>query len=210
MRAFRKSAVTLSLYGLAASMALCTPAAAQDPAPAIPDTPDTPVGPTVPPKPSGGATRNFGGLEFGIGISFTLDWGGDARVASAELDPNGIVRISKREDGTARIMLESHYFFGVDRKNAKEAMIGGGPFIALQPGTDEFIEAIAIGGMIGLRYDEDTAQSFNIGVGLVVDPNTRLLGEGILPNQPLPAGETAIRYREEYETGWLILASFSF
>jgi len=29
-------------------------------------------------------------------------------------------------------------------------------------------------------------------------------------NQPLPAGETSIRYKTEYETGFLLMASFSF
>lgn len=157
------------------------------------------------------AQQNFGGLEFGVGISFTLDIGTSDRVNEAEL-VNGIVRVTDEDNGRARIMLESHYFFtpnaslfGVAHKNW-----GMGPFVALQPGTDDIIEAIALGGMIGFRRPGATTESFNIGVGVVIDPNTQVLGEGIIPNEPLPAGETEIRYKEEMQTGVLLLASFGF
>ena len=63
--------------------------------------------------------------------------------------------------------------------------------------------------MFGFRRGEGEG-SFNLGVGVVVDPDTRVLGDGIVANQPLPAGETEIRYLEEMQTGLLILASFSF
>ncbi len=152
----------------------------------------------------------FAGLKFGAGISVTIDFSGIDRVASAEV-VNGIVRVTDEEDARARVMLESHYFFtppgrflGVAHENW-----GVGPFVALQPGTDEIIEAAALGVMIGFKRG-DTDQSFNVGIGIAVDPNTQVLGEGLRANQPLPVGETQIRYKEESQYGLVLLTSFSF
>ena len=167
-------------------------------------------------------TQKFGGIEFGVGMSFTGDLGTRDRVTQASL-VNGIVRVSDEDNGRARIMLESHYFFTppgglfslrngeIDKDgNQKRKEWGIGPFLAIQPGTNNIIEAIGGGIMIGLRRDAKTTESFNFCLGIVVDPNTRVLGDGILANQPLPPGETEIRYMEEMQTGFLALVSFSF
>ncbi len=170
-------------------------------------------------------TQEFGGIEFGAGFSFTLDVGTNDRISDAEL-VNGIVRVKDENNGRARIMLESHYFFTPTLKflnlenrapteengeiiDPGKKQFGIGPFFALQPGSDNIIEAIALGLMIGFRRG-DTSESFNLGIGVVVDPNTKILGDGIVANQPLPAGETAIRFKEVMQTGVLVLASFSF
>jgi hypothetical protein len=173
------------------------------------------------------ATQKFGGVEFGVGVSFTLDVGKTDRVSEAEV-VNGIVRVTDEDNGRARIMLELHHFFTPDgnifgrvndvydahgvRRDIKDQQKewGIGPFVAIQPGTDDIIEAVAAGLMIGFRYDSTLSQSFNLGIGWVVDPNTRVLGEGIVANEALPAGETGIRYKEEMQNGLLILASFGF
>ena len=173
------------------------------------------------------ATQKFGGVEFGIGISFTLDVGNTDRVAEAEV-VDGIVRVKDVDNGRARIMLEMHHFFTphgtlflgrenrIRDRNGKlpieqqEKEWGFGPFVAIQPGTDDIIEAVAAGVMIGLRHDPKSTQSFNFGVGWVVDPNTRTLGDGIVANQPLPGNETGIRYKERMQNGVLVLASFGF
>lgn len=174
------------------------------------------------------ATRNFGGVDFGVGISFTLDVGKTDRVGDAEL-VNDIVRIKDVNNGRARIMLEMHHFFTphgnlfLGRRNKirdtagnelalkdQEKEWGMGPFVAIQPGTNDIVEAVAAGMMIGLRHDPKSAQSFNLGIGWVVDPNTRTLGDDIVANQPLPVGETSIRFKEEMQNGVLILASFGF
>lgn len=171
--------------------------------------------------------QKFGGIEFGIGVSFTADLGSRDRIGEAMLDPNGIVRIKDENNGRARIMLESHYFFTPCRAfvfrslgensctrgkpDPDKTEWGFGPFIALQPGGEEnVIEAIGMGLMVGFRKNPATTQSFNFGIGYVVDPNTRVLGDGIVQDQPLPAGETEIRYKETSQSGLLFLASFSF
>ena len=161
------------------------------------------------------SNSRFAGLDFGIGLSFTRDIGIRDRVATASL-VDGLVRIDDENNDRARVMLESHYFFtpGVGTavaygEKVKLARWGIGPFVALQPGTDEVIEAIGMGVMVGFRRG-DSDQSFNLGVGYVVDPNTRVLGDGIVKDKPLPGGETEIRFKDVAQSGWLILTSFSF
>ena len=159
--------------------------------------------------------KAFAGLELGVGLSFTIDRGERDRIGNAVL-VNGLVRVDDQNNNRARVMLESHYFFtpGVGGNNrddptVKPARWGIGPFVAIQPGSDEVIEAIGMGVMIGLRRG-DSGQSFNLGFGYVVDPNTRVLGDGLTADAPLPPGETDIRYKETAQSGILILSSFSF
>lgn len=157
--------------------------------------------------------QEFAGLKFGVGISTTFDIGENDRVSEAELI-NGIVRVTDKDNVRARIMLESHYFFepkGPFRLTGTTAdKWGYGPFIALQPGTDDIIEAIGFGGMVGFRRSKDSNQSFNIGLGVVYDPNTQTLGPDIIDGQPLPVGETEVRFLEQDQVGILLLTSFSF
>lgn len=165
------------------------------------------------------AQREFAGLNFGVGLSLTHDLGGNDRVDSASV-VNGIVRVDNEDNDIARIMLESHYFFTPKRpfwfnSNIVESQWGWGPFVALQPGTNEIIEAIGLGVMFGFKRKKDEngekdTSSWNIGLGLVVDPNVKVLGDGIEENKPLPSGETEVRFKEKSQWGALIISSFSF
>ena len=173
----------------------------------------------------------FGGLEFGVGISYTADLGNRVRIGSAS-EVSGIVRVDDENNGNARIMLESHYFFtpcggffglssvinnpctpkaGGGRERG-EPKWGWGPFVALQPagGEGKLIDAIGMGLMVGFRKSETTTQSFNFGVGYVMDTNVKVLGDGIVANQPLPPGETAVRLKDTTQSGLLFISSFSF
>lgn len=154
--------------------------------------------------------RDFAGLKLGVGLSLTVDIGSSDRVIEATV-VNGIVRAVKTDNSKPRIMLESHYFFTPDSKflTKKSGDWGLGPFVAIRPGSEEVIDAIAFGGMIGFRF-LDTPKSFNIGLGLVIDPSVQILGEGIKLNQPLPEGETEVRYRETSQKGLLGMVSFNF
>ena len=75
------------------------------------------VAPAPPPPaaadPYEGGKQKFGGIDFGVGISFTGDMGHRDRVSSASL-VNGVVRVTDENNGRARIMLESHYLFTPD------------------------------------------------------------------------------------------------
>ena len=87
---------------------------------------------------------------------------------------------------------------------------GIGPFVDIQNGSNEIIEAIGGGVMLGFRRSEMTKDSFNIGVGFVVDPSAKVLGDGIEENKPLPAGETQVRYKKTSQGGILLITSYAF
>ncbi len=88
---------------------------------------------------------------------------------------------------------------------------GWGPFVALQPGTNDIIEAIAVGLMIGFRRPDDIkGSSWNVGIGYVTDPNVRILADGFVENQPPPGNETEVRFKEISQDGVVLLFSFSF
>ncbi len=120
------------------------------------------------------ATRKFGGVQLGAGFSLTLDVGRNDRIGSAEL-VNDIVRVRDSNNSRARIMLETHYFFTPPHPflgvSGEQKMWGYGPFVAIQGGDDEIIQSVALGAMIGFRRAKDSTQSFNLGIGVVVDPS---------------------------------------
>ncbi|MEO1034873.1 MAG: hypothetical protein AAFX44_04845 [Pseudomonadota bacterium] len=157
------------------------------------------------------ATRDFAGLSFGVGVSLTFDTGSNARVDEASI-VDGIVRIDEEDDKLARVMLESHYFLTPNRPLGPlpAGQWGWGPFVALQPGTDEVIEAIGLGLMIGLRRAKDSDVSWNVGVGYIVDPNVTVLGDGFIADQPPPGGETEVRLKTTSQQGAFLLFSFAF
>lgn len=158
------------------------------------------------------AQQRFGGVEFGVGISLTLDMGDNVRVERAEV-VDGIVRVLEDQDDIARLMLESHYFFTpdisffglVDPNNW-----GIGPFIAIQPGEGDVIDAVALGGMIGFRRPGNSTQSFNLGIGWIVDPDAQILGDGFVDGMSPPGNETVVRFRETSQHGVVIMTSFAF
>lgn len=158
--------------------------------------------------------KKFAGLSFGVGISLTFDTGRNSRIEAASI-VDGIVRVDNENDKVARVMLESHYFFVPEKKfigldGLDHGRWGWGPFVALQPGTDEIIEAIAVGLMVGFRRPEESGNSWNIGIGYITDPNVNILGDGFTENQPPPGNETAIRLKEVSQDGVVLLFSFSF
>ena len=164
------------------------------------------------------ANRNFLGISFGVAFGMTTDIGSGDRVDEAEV-VNGVVRVTKAANRRPRILLETHYFWEVDAEgtvvhlggaevSVREADIGFGPFAAIQGSEDEILEAFAIGGMVGFKRSERS--SFNIGIGVALDPNVKVFGDGIRSNEPLPDGETSIRFKEEARWGFLTLVSFAF
>ncbi|RWX47009.1 hypothetical protein H206_03112 [Candidatus Electrothrix aarhusensis] len=156
-------------------------------------------------------TELLGGFNFGIALGLTMDIGSNERVESAEV-VNGIVRVTKEENDVPRIMLETHYFFTPDYEllNHDQGEWGIGPFVGIQNGSNEIIEYIGAGVMLGFRRTSESTDSFNIGIGVVLDPSVKILGDGIEENQPLPTGETAVRYKETSQLGLLAMISYGF
>jgi len=162
---------------------------------------------------------DFKGLGFGVGLALTIDTGQNDRINTASV-VDGIVRVDDEDGATANIMLESHYFFKSPSREGGEKVFfgllekskfGHGPFVAMRPGDEDIVDAIALGWMLGLKRENevtDTA-SWNIGLGVVVDPDVQILGDGIQANMPLPGLETEVRFKEKTQVGILILTSFS-
>lgn len=164
-------------------------------------------------------TKSFQGLNFGIGLSLTHDWDDVGRIDEAEVI-DGIVRVTKEKNDIPRLMLESHYFFPLGRETKGQRMYGHGPFVAIQSGSSEIIEAIGMGWMLGFRRSFDQEQSFNVGFGPIVDPAVKTLGDGIVPNQPIcpiaasestpPPCTPDLRFKETSQWGLLVMVSFGF
>jgi hypothetical protein len=179
------------------------------------------------------AESQFQGFGFGVAIGALIDTGKRDRIESANLDPNGIVRVERDSNTRANFLLESHYFFTPDYnfpvgfdipyigpylKWVEAGNWGHGPFVAVQPGSEDLIEGVGIGWMVGFKraplfggnLPTGLGDSFNLGVGVLVDPSEKVLGDGITENSALPTGETVIRFKETSQLGALILFSYSF
>jgi hypothetical protein len=174
-------------------------------------------------------TTTWGGLGWGIGIATDFDMTG-GRVANAVI-ANNIVRVTDASSNVGiSFVLEAHYFLrdyqlrfnGSGMCSAQDALncteLAHGPFVAIEvgdgstatPAANGPITAYAMGWMVGMRHPSSPTASWNFGLGLRINPKSQVLGDGIIANQPLPAGETVIRYRTEPRYGVMLLSSFSF
>jgi hypothetical protein len=151
------------------------------------------------------ATGNFQGLNFGLGVGVTSTFS-NRQVRSAQV-VNGTVRVDDAARTAASVLLESHYFF----TNECHPLWAHGPFVGIKPGgeNNQIIESIGLGWMWGFRHAKTSNSSWNIGVAGTITPNARLLGDGVSRNQPLPAGETEVRFKNATLGGVMVLVSFS-
>lgn len=175
------------------------------------------------------------GWGFGLGIGFTRTFGRD-RIESA-INDNGVVRIDGEKNAIPRIMLETHLLWTFERwshvwscnvwrsidtkckektasakQHDEDDWIRVGPFVAIQPGSGEIIQAIAGGIMVGFKDPKKDPLPFNninIGLGISVEPNSRTLGDGLHANQPVPDGAT-VRTQTRSLAGFTIMVSTGF
>jgi len=158
------------------------------------------------------------GLKFGAGVSVSST-GRKGAIRDATVDSRGIVRVTREDTSSVGYLLEAHYFFTPDvaflgMENLKGNW-GIGPFVAVQAGSDKALSGIGFGLMLGFRRlitepAPVSGLSWNIGVGALYDPSVKVLGAGMVPDQPLPAGEAAVRTTEVGSWGLLVLTSFNF
>ena len=149
------------------------------------------------------------GFKFGVAVGLTMNLGED-NVEKAELI-NNIVRIKKEGNYQPGFMLETHYFFTPGEfLGHKRGEWGLGPFVGIQTGSNEVIKNISAGMMIGFRRTERD-ESFNIGLGIALDPSVQVLGDGIEENKVLPADyDGKIFLKETGQWGVLALLSYAF
>ncbi|HTQ79581.1 MAG TPA: hypothetical protein VMM92_06270 [Thermoanaerobaculia bacterium] len=157
------------------------------------------------------AEQQFMGIQFGVGVGVVSDLQSGKRVDSARV-VNGIVRVEETSNAEPRVFLEVHNFINDRDKVTTEdpRLFGHGPWVGIQSSNDQIIDAFAIGWMFGWRRRPQESTSFNLALGLVLDPKVKVLGDGLQENKPLPNGETEIRYKTESRVGAVLLASFSF
>lgn len=179
---------------------------------------------------------DWAGFGWGLGIATNFDVGGN-RVNTASV-VNNIVRVEDSTSNVSvSFVLEAHYFlrdylFGFDGKDSCTSKgrspyncteLAHGPFVAIEvggggasaPNANSPISGYAMGWMVGMRHPNllpniaTSTASWNFGVGLRISPNGKVLGDGLVANQPLPAGDS-IRYKTEPRLGVMIMSTFSF
>jgi hypothetical protein len=174
----------------------------------------------------------LGGLNWGLGLAADFDIGGK-RVNSATV-VNNIVRATDTSNNVGvSFVLEAHYFLNARELGQKTyclsngmldlincSIVATGPFVAIEigggatsaAGAGAPITGYALGWMVGLQHptaSPKSTSSWNLGIGLRVDPKSQVLGDGLAVNQPLPAGDS-IRLKTEPRLGLMLLSSFSF
>ena len=153
------------------------------------------------------AADSFKGMGFGgsVGISFFSPSNRDQEAMIVDGTP-GTVRITKERSVVPAVMLESHYFI----TRGDKPMWGAGPFAGILSSGEKVIDAFGIGLMIGGRRSKDQPQSFNLGLGVIWEPEIQRLGEGFEEGKAPPGNETEIRYKTEAAVGTLLIISFTF
>jgi hypothetical protein len=167
------------------------------------------------------------GFKWGMGIAVSVDAQSGTPVKSASV-VSGVVRVDEESPIVPRIFLETHKFFALKERDAiarsgatllklddqpvRVATWGHGPFVGLQSSGENVVDAFAAGYMIGWRRkaDTDDDNSFNMGIGAVVDFKATVLGDGVTADQPVPSGETTVRLKTEPRLGVTLVYSFSF
>lgn len=143
----------------------------------------------------------FRNLGFGLGVGWTHNLGPE-RIESATA-VNGVVRVDADQNDLIRFMPEVHLW--IDQWWDDQRW-NWGPFFSLAPGAN-FIDAVGFGLMLGYRPHPADRYTFNLGIGGTLDFNTRVLGDGLTANQPLPSGENQVRTKQTTATGLLIMFS---
>jgi len=184
------------------------------------------------------ATNDFLGLEWGAGIGVIGGFGGDHAVEKAsivneivrveeegDLRPQVFLEMhvflggfgkedkvknwrSYQRDKAKYRMDKARGGDGVWPTMAEPPLMGFGPFIALQSGDNEAIDALTLGVMWGFRKDPKNSASLNVGIGLSFDPSVQVLGGGLKDGQR--TDETEMRLKKEGQFGWALMASFTF
>lgn len=144
--------------------------------------------------------------QFGIGLSVSAKLGRERSIEEAQL-VNGIVRVTSERQVTPRLMLERHWYFDNDFSNKHFRQ---GLFVGLSLlGERKIMDSVSVGWLVAFKPNQGDKATHNLGLGLAVEPYSRVLGDGIQKNQPLPVGESSIRYKETNRTAIVLFYTYT-
>lgn len=164
---------------------------------------------------------DLAGLGLGIGLSLTQDVGSRGRVQSASIE-KGIVRVSSEQNSVPRAVLESHYFYN---KASDPSFLVCPPivtsnycglFVAAAVGTTGVdtaslsVTGVGLGWMYGFGDNTKDKGTWNLGLGMFVDPQTKVLGDGFRPNEEPDNGADQVRFKTTDQWGLMIIFSRGF
>lgn len=160
------------------------------------------------------------GVNFGAGIMGSVFSGGKKPVESARV-VNGVVRVEEEGDAQVGVVAEFHTLWrwcasksqtGLVNCNNDDqhAQLGVGPSVGFKLGDNNIINAVFLGPMIAFRPNPTATNSFNLAIGGIMAPKVKVLGDGVEKNQPLPAGETEVRYKTINKYGYALMLAFTF
>lgn len=145
--------------------------------------------------------------EFGLSLGAGAIIPNRKNITDATIS-NGIVRVTGEQQVIPSFWLTTHWTY------RPTAFTGVGPFVGLGLNTDQgLFSSMAAGVMLSLtrtKWEERGKRqpAFNIGLGYGVQ-KIKVLGNGIKEDSYLPENEEAIRYKDRYTHGPVLLFSFS-
>jgi hypothetical protein len=153
-------------------------------------------------------------MGFGVALMFRANVFGTDLVDDATVDANGFVRVNSRSNTSANIGLEMHYFPWQGKPKGMKGWLGTGPFVAVQPGSDQIITALGGGWMIGFKANQDDRKGFGLGFGYAAIPSAKTLGDEFVNKELAPKGPDGkflpIRFEQRDKGSILVIASFVF
>jgi hypothetical protein len=152
------------------------------------------------------AETNFMGVSFGVGVGISVSDG--EIVSQAEVGPDNTIVGLKTETQLPRVVLESHYYDFCKTKSCNAGKFGIGPYFAIVAKSEKLLSAFSAGLMFGWRDRKpQSSGGFSIGVGALLDGEVKSLASGFEVGEPLPDGETEIRY--ETKSRWSAVIFFT-
>lgn len=162
-----------------------------------------------PATPAKEAEADFMGLRLGIGVGFSYAF--DDVVSQASVDAGGRIVAETRQRQLPRVILESHYYGLCRIASCNAGTFGIGPYVAIVAKSDKLISAFSAGVMFGWRDPlPERSQGLSVGIGAVLDDEVKSLASGFTVGQPLPAGETAVRYETKARWSGILFVTRTF
>jgi hypothetical protein len=152
--------------------------------------------------------------NFGVGLLLNFDLGHRKPIKSASIINNKVV-VEEEDDTKYGLGLEVHKFMfgstvGGDKNRHWTGSWAVGPYVSVLPGTNEVIDALGAGIIVGFfgrpdKINDNTTNkagfSMNLLIGGYIDPQTQVLADGFIDGAAPPAGETSVRYKNVTQYG---------